>query len=544
MRIQYTPGPERKKLAAAVANHLGTDSRYQGMPSAAYIVGMNYTISRDGALIGPDDPGLVEILAAQGFEPTEEVYDDTPAEQPERLTVEVPIDDSFTPAKMDNLEKLIASRDTLLKKVLGTDTLPVEQTPNSLKFDWFPEDGNAMVYSQLASALVRVATEATRITAREKPVESEKFRMRTMLLRLGFIGPEFSQARKILTQGLSGSGSQVAESARSLLPPQQTETMSFYFPLAINIEDEDGNLKEGDRFLRLEVEDDICAVLRDSAPEGENMARHMGRCSQALRDKVASAVWDAGKYGGDVYGVVRCELRAPLTAAEKQELAGWIRLQNVGGIGETAEQLLIQTEYQELYLSFNCNGYSVFDQKQFEDHINGHTPEMEPDQITFYCPLTVQLYDDGDESCEDLVEVDNCYLDCHEDKVRAGLRACTGDINMADYLDDGLKEKVSSVEWDIEKVGDTVYGKITCGLRAPLTSDEQNELASWICGQNSDGLGEVWEQHPVKTSDGNLYISLWHSGADYYVLPENEFQTQVLGQSFEAQGMGAMGGMS
>jgi len=232
--------------------------------------------------------------------------------------------------------------------------------------------------------------------------------------------------------GVTASMRQVAESARSLLPPQQTETMSFYFPLAINIEDEDGNLKEGDRFLRLEVEDDICAVLRDSAPEGENMARHMGRCSQALRDKVASAVWDAGKYGGDVYGVVRCELRAPLTAAEKQELAGWIRLQNVGGIGETAEQMLIQTEYQELYLSFNCNGYSVFGQKQFEDHINGRTPEMEPDQITFYCPLTVQLYDDGDETCEDLVEVDNCYLDCHEDKVRAGLRAYTGDINMAD----------------------------------------------------------------------------------------------------------------
>jgi len=206
MRIQYTPGPERKKLAAAVAEQVGAKAVYAGAPTMAYIVGNDYTLSRNGALIGPDDPGLVEILAAQGFEPTEEAYDDQP-EQSDRLTIEIPIGPEFTVAKMANLEKLVDSRAALLMKVLGADALPVEQTPNSLKFAWFPANGNAMVYSQLVCALVRVATEATRITAREKPVESEKFRMRTMLLRLGFIGPEFSQARKILTHGLSGSGS-------------------------------------------------------------------------------------------------------------------------------------------------------------------------------------------------------------------------------------------------------------------------------------------------------------------------------------------------
>ena len=205
MRIQYQAGPERKKLAAAVAEQVGAKAVYAGAPTMAYIVG-DYTVSRDGALIGPDDLGLVEALRQQGFEPTEEVYDDAPG-QPDRLTIEVSIDGSFTPAKMDNLEKLVASRAALLMKVLGADALPVEQTPGTVKFAWFPMDGNAMVYSQLASALVRVATEATRITAREKPVESEKFRMRTFLLKLGFIGDSYKQARKILTQGLSGSGS-------------------------------------------------------------------------------------------------------------------------------------------------------------------------------------------------------------------------------------------------------------------------------------------------------------------------------------------------
>jgi hypothetical protein len=206
MTIHYAAGPVRKNIVTAAANHLGTDSRYQGMPSAAYIVGNAYTISREATLTGPDNRELVEALKQQGFVPMEEIYDALP-EHSDRLTIEVPIGPEFTAAKMDNLEKLIASRDTLLKKVLGADALPIEQTGGVLKFPWFPVDDNAMVYSQLACALVRAATEAKRITARERPCESERFHMRTFLLRLGFVGPEFKQARAVLTRGLSGSGS-------------------------------------------------------------------------------------------------------------------------------------------------------------------------------------------------------------------------------------------------------------------------------------------------------------------------------------------------
>jgi len=217
MTIQYKAGPERKRLAAAAAEHLGAKSRYAAAPTMNYIVGP-FTISREWALTGPDDRGLVTALAERGFVATEEAYDTAPAapeaepehEPPakqEHLAIEVPIDEGFTPAKMANLENLVASRATLLKKVLGADALPIEQADGVLRFPWFPVDGNAMVYSQLACALVRAATEATRITAKERPCESERFHMRTYLLKLGFIGPEYQQARKILTHGLSGNGS-------------------------------------------------------------------------------------------------------------------------------------------------------------------------------------------------------------------------------------------------------------------------------------------------------------------------------------------------
>ena len=214
MRIKYPAETDRKKLVVAAAEQLGEKPVYAGAPTLNYIVG-SYAIACDRTLAGPDDRGLVAALKELDYEPKEETYDTDPAEpeaaqttQPDHLTIEVSVDDSFTPAKMANLEKLIASRETLLKKVLGADALPIEQIDGVLRFPWFPADENADVYSQLASALVRVATEATRITAREQQdCASDKFRMRTYLLKLGFIGDTYKQARKILTRGLSGNGS-------------------------------------------------------------------------------------------------------------------------------------------------------------------------------------------------------------------------------------------------------------------------------------------------------------------------------------------------
>ena len=46
---------------------------------------------------------------------------------------------------------------------------------------------------------------ATRVTAKEKEVDNEKYAFRCFLLRLGFIGEEYKTERKILLKNLSGS---------------------------------------------------------------------------------------------------------------------------------------------------------------------------------------------------------------------------------------------------------------------------------------------------------------------------------------------------
>ena len=60
-------------------------------------------------------------------------------------------------------------------------------------------------YMDFVTALCRMAKEAKRITGKDKPVENEKYAFRCFLLRLGFIGDDYKQSRKILLQNFSGS---------------------------------------------------------------------------------------------------------------------------------------------------------------------------------------------------------------------------------------------------------------------------------------------------------------------------------------------------
>ena len=69
--------------------------------------------------------------------------------------------------------------------------------------------------------------------------------------------------------------------------------------------------------------------------------------------------------------------------------------------------------------------------------------------------------------------------------------------DMSQYLPEELKESVRSVEW---KLDDEESGKIEIHTTRELTPDEQSKLNDWIEGQNSDGLGEGFEQQDFAES--------------------------------------------
>ena len=225
MRINYNvTGADRKALVRAMVELLGEPPVYQGAPSFAYAVG-GYRVDKDGMVSVPDDASpedlrkLVDALREKGFQPVEPAEqstaaaDSNPAQADDEdlrfLIIKVPRD-GFTPETEENLRRIIASKASLLKKALETDSLEIVFTEDTLCFQWFTLhgiDGEADAYNRLVTAMCKMAKEQKRVVAKECATDNEKFAMRLFLIRLGFIGDEYKTARRILLRNLTGNSS-------------------------------------------------------------------------------------------------------------------------------------------------------------------------------------------------------------------------------------------------------------------------------------------------------------------------------------------------
>ena len=155
-------------------------------------------------------------------------------------------------------------------------------------------------------------------------------------------------------------------------------------------------------------------------------------------------------------------------------------------------------------------------------------------KMSFFCPLTGNLSDhDGD-----YYETDAYIINNNSDAIEEAIaKEQANEINMAEYVGDhaGIKDKLVFAEWGVEEHRGTLYGKIDCYLTESLTPDETERLRDAISGQNSDGLGEGFEQREIPVDEGDLYVSYWHSGDDYFLHTEDEFGeylSQVNGMRF------------
>ena len=123
------------------------------------------------------------------------------------MTIELPRA-NFTDMALTNLKGLVESKETLIKKALGVDFLPVLVSEETIGFPWFGGDLEAdeiKAYTHFIVALAEMAKKQNRVNATEKAVENEKYAFRCFLLRLGFIGAEYKAERKILLSKLTGS---------------------------------------------------------------------------------------------------------------------------------------------------------------------------------------------------------------------------------------------------------------------------------------------------------------------------------------------------
>jgi hypothetical protein len=226
MEIQLTlNGRKRKEAADCVGAVIGIPPVYMKAPSYAYSIG-KATLDRNAVLALPylsktTQTAVLSALRTAGFLPevTEDMAD-TPISEtiPDRLVIQLPLAD-FSDTALDNLDKLIASKATLLKKAIGTDNLTVVRNGETatLDFPWFNVNATQdeiAAYTQLVTALCDMAKKQQCILATDKSVENEKYAFRCFLLRLGFIGETYATTRKILLQNLSGNGSHKSGSGK------------------------------------------------------------------------------------------------------------------------------------------------------------------------------------------------------------------------------------------------------------------------------------------------------------------------------------------
>lgn len=201
---------DRKKLVEAIADYLEEDAVYQDAPGFAYRIG-DAVVDKEGivtmefeddAFIAP----FLGYLTNQGF--VAAFADD--ADNPEEVTgisIQLPARD-LTETQINNLKTLLNTKGQLIRKALNVDSLPIEVIDGRLDFPWFSSactPAEMQTYMKFITALADMAKTQKRVNATDRTIENEKYAFRCFLLRLGFIGNEYKEDRKILLRNLSGS---------------------------------------------------------------------------------------------------------------------------------------------------------------------------------------------------------------------------------------------------------------------------------------------------------------------------------------------------
>ena len=140
--IRFTlKSKQRPKLAQKIGNILGTAPHYERVPSCAYDIA-GYRLDKEGVLHIPEgvEEETVEDLILQlrecGFQDDAEVTEEVPVQQ-EKLTIAIP-KDSLTDTALENLQKIIANKQTLFQRAFRMDSTEIEITDEKINFTWFP----------------------------------------------------------------------------------------------------------------------------------------------------------------------------------------------------------------------------------------------------------------------------------------------------------------------------------------------------------------------------------------------------------------------
>ena len=151
----------------------------------------------------------------------------------------------------------------------------------------------------------------------------------------------------------------------------------------------------------------------------------------------------------------------------------------------------------------------------------------------FYCPLVASVYfrDEYGNSDDFPNEYEGDFLSPYEDRIRELIQREDGldSENLAAYFygSNGAVGKLKEIHFGTQNVDGVLYGSIRIELTEPLTPEETEEIREYLIGQCADGYGEGLEQREIRIPDGEMYVSFWNSGDDYFMYNESEFDNYL-----------------
>ena len=146
-------------------------------------------------------------------------------------------------------------------------------------------------------------------------------------------------------------------------------------------------------------------------------------------------------------------------------------------------------------------------------------------ELKLYMPMTVDYFEDEYEDAIPLLDFEavRCVDNINAALLRERLPE-EGALGLMLYYDreDGVVEKVRSLNFTAEVKGGKLWGVAVCQVTADLTEEELSRLKDYAAGQASDGCGEGFEQRGIKLPDGSeIYAHLWQDH-DWDIQPEAE----------------------
>ncbi|MDD4808376.1 MAG: antirestriction protein ArdA [Oscillospiraceae bacterium] len=164
-----------------------------------------------------------------------------------------------------------------------------------------------------------------------------------------------------------------------------------------------------------------------------------------------------------------------------------------------------------------------------------HQLPEEPTTLRLFSPLSAGLYeiDEWGDMERDAIPMSSRALCDYQGDILSLIernhRDTEGDRGLALYLDNVLLgRKVYSMNPTVEVWQDELWGVLEVQTYGELSDGEMQELISQWSGQCSDGWGEGFEQRPIKTEDGELYVSFWNAGKDFFIKPEQELKNPLM----------------